>query len=63
MNLHELISSDAPFIGPCCTHFPVDYQITYGKTPVLTLRWESLDPLDVHLLESFDERILSLIHI
>lgn len=56
MNLHELISSDEPFIAPCCTHFPVDYQITYGKSPVLIIRWESLDPLDVHLLEAFDEK-------
>lgn len=60
MNLHDLISSDQPFIGPCCSHFPIGYKVTYGKTPVLTVRWENIKPLDVLCLQQMDGKIYGL---
>lgn len=57
MNLHELISRDAPFIGPCCTHYPIEYRISYEKTPVLTIHWENINPLDIRLLQESEGNI------
>lgn len=61
MNLHDLISRDQPFISPCATHFPVSYQVSYGKTPSLAIHWKENNPINAALVQNADGKVYGIL--